>query len=148
MSNSGNTIKRSTGERIFRLGNHTFLTFLMIISFYPMLYVLFASFSDPWEIMKHRGLLFWPKGYSLASYKEVFKNRSIWTGLLTTVINLTGGTSINILLTLLGAYGLSRKGFLFRNTIMLGITFTMFFSGGMIPTFLVVKNLGLYDNRW
>ena len=138
----------TNGERIFSIVNYTVLTLLTITCLYPMLYVLFASFSDPWEIMKHRGLLIWTRGYSLASYEEVFKNRSIWTGLATTCMNLVAGTSINILLTLLAAYGLSRKGFLFRNVIMFGISFTMFFSGGMIPTFLVVRSLGLFDNRW
>lgn len=137
----------SFGEVVFTYVNYVFLTFLAIVSLYPLLYVLFASFSDPWKIMQHRGLLFTPLGFSTAAFKEVFTNRSIYTGFYTTIINLVFGTGLNILLTLLAAYGLSRKGFLFRNLLMFGITFTMFFSGGMIPSFLLVKQLHMYDSR-
>lgn len=141
-------IKRSTGEKTFAVFNTIVMVVLIVLSLYPLLYVLLASFSDPWQIMKHRGLLFTPLGFSLSSYQEVFSNRSIYTGFATTLFNLVFGTSLNILLTLFAGYALSRKGFLFRNVVMFTITFTMFFSGGMIPTFMVVKTLGLYDSRW
>ncbi len=140
-------INLSRGEAAFSLVNYFFLTLLMIVSLYPLLYVLFAAFSDPWKIMQNRGPIFMPLGFSTAAFKEVFTNRSIYSGFLTTLINLAFGTSLNIFLTLLAAYGLSRKGFLFRNVLMFAITFTMFFSGGMIPSFLLVKELKMYDTR-
>lgn len=139
--------RRSSGERAFAALNGVIMLVLIFVSLYPLLYVLLASFSDPWQIMRHRGLLIRPLGFSVSAYIEVFRNRSIFTGFMTTVINLVFGTGLNILLTLFAGYALSRKGFIYRNFIMLAITFTMFFSGGMIPTFIVVRQLGLYDHR-
>lgn len=120
---------------------------LMVVALYPLLYVVFASFSDPWELVKHKGFLVRPLGFSLQGYQAVFKNRSIITGYMTTLINLFGGTSLNIILTLFAAYGLSRKSLLWKKSITVLVVFTMFFSSGIIPRFLVIRSLGLYDSR-
>lgn len=131
----------------FDVVNTIILALLMLICLYPFLYVVFASFSEPWELVKHKGLLIGPLGFSLSGYKAVLSNRSILTGYITTLINLFVGTSINIVLTLLAAYAVSRKDFMLKKPIVIMIVFTMFFNSGIIPRFLVVKSLGLYDSR-
>lgn len=131
----------------FQIFNGIFLTLLMVICLYPFLYVVFASFSEPWELVKHKGILIGPLGFSLKGYEAVFKNRSILTGYMTTLINLFAGTTLNIILTLLAAYAVSRKNFMLKKPIVIMIVFTMFFNSGIIPRFLVVKSLGLYNTR-
>lgn len=133
--------------KLFNIINGLILILLMIICLYPFLYVVFASFSDAWELVKHKGLLWRPLGFSLSGYQAVFRNRSILTGYLTTLINLFAGTFLNIILTLLAAYAISRKQFLLKKPIVIMIVFTMFFNSGIIPRFLVVKSLGLYNSR-
>ncbi len=131
----------------FQIINGIILTLLMIVCLYPFLYVVFASFSEPWELVKHKGLLFGPLGFSLKGYEAVLKNRSILTGYITTLLNLFAGTSLNIALTLLAAYAVSRKNFMLKKPVVIMIVFTMFFNSGIIPRFLVVKSLGLYNTR-
>lgn len=131
----------------FQIINGIILTLLMIVCLYPFLYVVFASFSEPWELVKHKGLLFGPLGFSLKGYEAVLKNRSILTGYITTLVNLFAGTSLNIVLTLLAAYAVSRKNFMLKKPVVIMIVFTMFFNSGIIPRFLVVKSLGLYNTR-
>ncbi|MFF2094311.1 carbohydrate ABC transporter permease [Paenibacillus sp. NPDC058174] len=121
---------------------------LIAVTLYPFLYVLFASFSDPSELIEHRGLLLAPTGFSLESYKYVFENPMISTGYMNTLIYVVAGTALNLTLTSFAAYALSRKGVRFVGPIMFGIVFTMFFSGGMIPTYLNMRNLDLLDTRW
>lgn len=134
--------------KTFDVINTILMVMLMIVALYPFLYVVFASFSDPWELVKHKGILWKPLGFTLEGYASVFKNRSIMTGYITTLINLFGGTAINIILTLFAAYAVSRKKFLLKKPVTIMIVFTMFFNSGIIPRFLVVKELGLYDSRW
>lgn len=131
----------------FDVINTMILCALMLICVYPFIYVIFASFSEPWELVMHQGLLFRPLGFTLDGYKAVFANRQIWSGYFTTLFNLVVGTSLNIFLTLLAAYGISRKDLMFRKPLTIMIVFTMFFNSGIIPRFLVVQDLGLYDTR-
>jgi putative aldouronate transport system permease protein len=139
--------KRSIGEIIFDTSNVVFLTLLSLIALYPFLYVVFASFSEAEKLVSHSGLLIAPLGFNLASYSAVFKNSQIYTGYFNTIIYVIIGTTINIILTSLGAYVLSRKSFYWKNAIMFMIVFTMFFGGGLIPTFLWMRSLGLMNNR-
>ncbi|OBZ17656.1 carbohydrate ABC transporter permease [Bacillus sp. FJAT-26390] len=138
----------SLGERIFDTSNALFMLALMAVTLYPFLYVLFASLSDPMQLIDHRGLLFFPAGFSLESYKLVFENPMITIGYLNTGIYVVAGTALNLVLTSFAAYALSRKGVKLVGPIMFGIVFTMFFSGGLIPTYLNMKNLDLLDTRW
>ncbi|OUS77276.1 sugar ABC transporter permease [Paenibacillus sp. MY03] len=139
--------KRSSGEKWFDAGNVTFLFILSCVTLYPFLYVLIASFSDPAWIVKTRGLILWPQGFTLDTYKLVFQNPSILTGYINSIILVVAGTSLNILMTSLGAYALSRQNVMWKNPIMFGIVFTMFFNGGLIPTFLLVNDIGLLNSR-
>lgn len=139
--------KRNLGDRIFDAANYVFLSLLIIITLYPFYFIFVASISDPLQLMKSTGLMLWPKGFNISGYALVFKNPNIVTGYTNTLIYVFFGTSLNVFLTLLAAYVLSRKWMYGRNIFMGFITFTMFFQGGLIPSYLVVKNLGLIDNR-
>ena len=120
---------------------------IIFITLYPFIYVFSMSVSDPMSVLKQE-VWFLPKGFNLNSYKKVFENAELWMHYGNTVWYTIVGTLVNMVLTLLGAYPLSRKNMYMRKPIMFFVTFTMFFSGGIIPLFIVVNKLGLYDSRW
>ncbi len=136
------------GEKAFNVINTLILIFISIITLYPCLHVVFASFSDAGELAKHGGFLIAPLGFTFTAYEEVFKNQLIMSGYFNTFINLGIALVLNLSLTTLGAYVLSRREFMLRRQIMLLITFTMFFSGGLIPDYMLVRSLGLINTRW
>lgn len=139
--------KRTIGENIFDIFNVCFMATLMFITVYPLLYVIFASFSEPSQLISHIGVLWGSEGFTLKGYEMVFKNTMIFTGYGNTIFYVLVGTALNLVLTSFAAYALSRKTFLFKKVIMLGIVFTMFFSGGLIPIYIIVKDIGLYNSR-
>ena len=139
-------MKTTFSRKCFVCFNTVFLILLSLICLYPMLYVLFASFSDSRELMSHSGLLLAPLKFNTNAYTAVFKNPSILSGYRNTLFILVVGTVYSVILTSLGAYVLSRKNFLLRNFFMMAITFTMFFNGGLIPFYMVVKKVGLYNS--
>jgi putative aldouronate transport system permease protein len=145
--NPSNKVKRDLGELLFDYGNVLFMIGLIIMTLYPMLYVLFASLSDPALLAQHRGLLAGPVGFSMGAYQRVFENPMILIGYRNTIFYVVTGTIINILMTTLGAYVLSRQNLLWKKPILLLIIFTMFFNGGLIPTFLLVgRSLGMINS--
>ena len=139
-------IKRPLGEKIFEVANIIFMALLCVVMLYPMIYVLFASISDPSQLMAHKGLLIHPLGLSSESYSMMLESPTLIRRFLNTVIILVAGVSVNILITSFGAYFLTRKEVVGRNFIMFMIVFTMYFSGGTIPFYFVVSNLGLTDS--
>lgn len=139
------TIKRGLGDRVFTVVNALLLTALAVMCLYPMMYVIFASVSDSSLLTQHSGLLIRPQGFSVAAYSKVFKNPMIIRGYLNTIFLLIVGVSVQVTMTSLAAYVLSRKRVMWRNLLMMLITFTMFFSGGMIPFYLTLKQLHLTD---
>ena len=141
-------IKESPSRKAFNVFNIIFMLCMIVIPLYPLLYVVFASLSDSNELMKHSGLLLKPVGFSWAAYKAVFKNPNILQGYKNTIIVLISSVTVSMFLTCLAAYVLSRKNVLFNGIITFIIMFTMFFSGGMIPTYLLVNNLGLTNTYW
>lgn len=140
--------RRSMGEHIFGVCNISFLIILTLVTLYPFLYVIFASVSNPSLLASHSGLLLSPLGFNLDGYVSVFKNPNIVTGYTNTILYVVVGTSINLFMTCLGAYVLSRKGVMLRDPLMMIIVFTMFFSGGLVPNYLLVKNLGMFNTMW
>ena len=140
-------IGKSKGDRIFLFINNFILFIFLIIYLYPLIYVVSSSFSSAEAVMSGKVWLF-PIEPTLEGYKAVFNSNQIWGGYLNTIFYAVVGTSINILLTLMAAYPLSRKDFIGKNYIMFFFVFTMFFSGGMIPTYLLVRDLNLIDTRW
>lgn len=139
-------MKITLSRKIFVICNAVFLLLLSAICLYPMLYVIFASFSDSMQLTSHIGLLFKPLGFNVSAYKAVLQNVSIGTGYRNTLILVVTGTVWMVTLTSLAAYVLSRKSFMMKDFFMMFITFTMFFNGGLIPFYMVVKNIGLYDS--
>ncbi|MBA2939613.1 carbohydrate ABC transporter permease [Paenibacillus sp. CGMCC 1.16610] len=135
-------------ERIFNTVIYTVLTFLMAATIYPLLHVLFASFSDANRIVSHEGVLWRPLGFNIEAYKLVFSNSAIIVGYGNTLFIVIVGVVFNLLLTALGAFVLSRKNVFWSKWIMFFILFTMFFSGGLIPMYLIVKGVGLLDSLW
>ena len=119
----------------------------LIVCFYPMFFVVIASFSDPKLVLTGQ-TFFLPKGLTVEGYRQVFADPRIWTGLRNTIAYTVVGTLFSLITTLLGAYALSRKELVGRKFFMVFFTVTMFFGGGMIPTYLVVSDLGLLNNFW
>ena len=148
MKRNSNTIKRSFAERAFSVVNTILLITLSLFSLYPVLHVLFASFSNSLEFMKHTGLMLKPAGFSLEAYKRVLNKPEIFIGYGNTIFYVLVGTSVSMLLTMSLGYVLSRSKLYFANKIMMLIVFTMYFHGGLIPTYFVVRGLGLTDTRW
>lgn len=142
------TLRKTAGEKIFNFFNTLLMIFVIIITLYPLLHVLFASISQPSRLIQHQGIILWPMGISFKSYNIVFKYPMIISGYLNTIFYVLAGTTLNLIMTVLAAYVLSRKQVYLKNIIMFFIVFTMFFQGGMIPLYLLIKDLGLRDNRW
>ncbi|MDF2485384.1 MAG: binding-protein-dependent transport system inner rane component [Herbinix sp.] len=140
-------IKTSMSYKVFQGFNTIFLILLMIVTVYPMVHVVMASFSEGIALTSHKGLLLWPAGNpTLDAFKAVFTNPNILKGYRNTMFVLIVGISLQIFMTSLGAYVLSRKKFALKNPIMFFITFTMFFQGGIIPFYLLIKDLNLINN--
>ena len=139
--------RMSRGDRIFGLVNAALLWIVSIIMLYPLLYVVACSFSDPLSVVQSRITLL-PHGATLAAYERVFRNEMIMSGYKNTLVYTLLGTAINVVITLMTAYPLSRPDLVGKKAVNSMIAFTMLFSGGMVPTFLVVKDLGLMDSVW
>ncbi|MDQ0343173.1 multiple sugar transport system permease protein/putative aldouronate transport system permease protein [Lederbergia wuyishanensis] len=142
-----NTIKDTGRDRVFTILNYVMLSFLLLIFVYPLIYIVSSSFSSTDAVLAGEVWL-WPVDFSLEGYKAVFKYKQIWTGYGNSLFYMVVGTSINVTLTILAAYPLSRKEFYGRNFFMFLFLFTMLFSGGLIPNYLLVKELGMLDTRW
>ena len=135
------------GEVCFSIVNAFIMIFMIVVCLYPLLYVLFASFSDSSRLMSYRGLLYKPLGFNVEAYLKVFKNPNILTGYKNTIIYVVCHTALALVMTTMGAFVLSRRQFMIKNLMMGMIAFTMVFGGGLIPTFIMYKAIGLYDNR-
>ena len=138
---------RKIGEKVFDVFNYALLALVAFVTLYPFLYVIFASLSDPVQLMGNSAPLWKPLGFSLAAYKKVFSNSSIYIGYANTIFYVVVGTTVNIIMTCIAAYVLSRKQFMLRRFFTLMFIFTMYFNGGLIPNYLLIKGLHLIDNR-
>ncbi|MBO9610166.1 MAG: carbohydrate ABC transporter permease [Paenibacillaceae bacterium] len=137
----------SRSDRWFERANRLFLFVVLMAVLYPVVYIISASISDP--VFVNSGAMWLiPKGVTLEGYHRVMQNPEIWLGYRNTIFYTVVGTSINLLLTVPFAYALSRKDFAGRNVMTGIIVFTMFFGGGLIPTFLLVSSLGLVNTVW
>jgi putative aldouronate transport system permease protein len=140
-------IKTSFSYKLFQIVNTIFLVGLMIITIYPMVHVVMASLSQGIALTSHKGFLIWPAGKpTLDAFKAVFTNPNIMIGYRNTIFLLVVGVSLQIFMTSMGAYVLSRQKFALKNPIMFFITFTMFFQGGIIPFYLLMRDLNLINN--
>ena len=134
------------GDQLFDIINYTILGVVMILTVYPLYFVVIASVSNP-NAVNSGQVLFHPVGFSLEGYKAIFAEKSIWMGYKNTIIYTMFGTSLNVILTMMVAYPLSSKRFKGRRVLMIFLLITMYFNGGLIPTYLVVKGVGLL-NKW
>lgn len=137
----------SMGDHIFVVVNYLLLGIIGLVCLYPVWHVLMASFSDPARLMVHSGILLKPEGFSLEGYKAVLENRNVAKGYLNTLIYTAVGTLYSLFLTSLGAYVTSRKKLMLKKFMLPFVVLTMYISAGMIPEFLLIKNLGLYNSR-
>lgn len=137
----------SAGDKAFIILVYVLLSVVMLIVLYPLIYIVSASFSDPQAVVSGKVML-WPVDVTLRGYKAVFKNPKILTGFMNSFIYMGVGTIVNLIMTMLCAYPLSRKEFTARNKIAALFVFTMYFSGGLMPTYMVVNKLGLINTRW
>lgn len=147
MAKGRNTIGDTGGDRVFLAGVMIISFLILCIVIYPLVYVLSASFSSGDAVMAGK-VYFLPVGFSVEGYKMVFEDQNILIGFKNTIIYTVLGTLINMVMTTLIAFPLSRKRLSGRQAIMFMVTFTMFFSGGLIPTFLVVEKLKMVDTIW
>ncbi|MDF2714053.1 MAG: sugar transporter permease [Paenibacillus sp.] len=140
-------MKETLGDRTIGVIIYVMLSAVMIIVLYPLIFVASASVSDAITVIKGEVWLL-PKNLSFTGYKLIFENKEILTGYANTILYTVVGTALNLIMTIMAAYPLSRKDFAGRNVIMAMIVFTMFFSGGLIPTYLLVRDLGMINTMW
>ncbi|MBN3523380.1 carbohydrate ABC transporter permease [Paenibacillus apiarius] len=140
-------IRESLPDRLFLIFVYVVLSGALVIVLFPLLHILSASFSSPQAVNSGRVWLF-PVDFTLAGYKAVFANPNILTGYGNSLFYAVAGTFVNVVMTVLIAYPLSRRTFYGRHIIMMLLVFTMLFDGGLIPNYMVVKSLGLIDTRW
>lgn len=139
---------KSISDCVFNGANGLFMLFVILVTLYPMWYVIVASFSNPAQLMLNKSLLLKPEGFTTNAYKLVLEYDMVWIGYKNTLIYLFVGTGINMVLTSMGAYVLSRTGYLLKKPFLWFAMFTMFFSGGMIPSYLAIKSYGMMDTIW
>lgn len=138
----------STASRVFDIVNIIGMLIFAIIMFYPLWFVLCASISDPMQLMRHNGLITMPLGFTLSGYEKVLSYSPIWNAYKITLIVVVIGTSLSVFFSILFAYVLSRTNLFWHKLITWLAVFTMYFSGGMIPTYLVVRGIGMYNTIW
>ena len=146
-SSHGHRSRQSTEDRVFGAVTYILATLFMLVCAYPLVYVLSASISNPALIVSGKIILL-PKEIQFRAYEAVFKSEDVLLGYRNAVFYAFAGTAINIVLTTAGAYVLSRPDLWGRTVITFLISFTMFFSGGMIPTYITIKNLGMINTVW
>ena len=140
-------IRESRFDFIFMLVNYTLLIVVMLAILYPLIFVVSSSFSDGSAVISGKVVLL-PVNFSLTAYEKVFQYPRIWTGYMNSIFYAVVGTLVNVGMTLLAAYPLSRRDLFGKKTLTLLFIFTLMFNGGLIPMYLTVKDLGLRDTRW
>ncbi len=144
--NKSAKINDSKGDRLFNTIVNIIATVVLLFALYPIIYVISSSFSDPHSLLTGKVWL-WPVNFSLAGYKAVFTYEKLWIGFFNSVYITVVATVLNLFMTVIAAYPLSRKDLKLRTPILMMFTFTMLFSGGLIPNYLLIMRLGLLNTR-
>jgi len=139
--------RKSPGDIVFWAVTNFFVIFVIIVTLYPFIFIASASISEPGAVTRMEVWLL-PKGINFSSYDRVLKDEQLWVTYRNTLWYVVVGTTINLIMTTLLAYPLSRRRFQGRRILMIAITFTMFFSGGMVPLFILVRSLHMINTRW
>lgn len=140
-------IRESRTDFIFVIFNNAFLIIIFLVVLYPMLYVVSASFSDPIAVSSGQVWL-WPVNFTVKAYVKIFEYSRIWSGYANSLFYATVGTFVNVTMTILAAYPLSRNDLFGKNPLLFLFVFSMMFSGGLIPFYITVNQVGLYNTRW
>ena len=140
-------VKKSGADKVFEIALYILSALILIIVLYPLYFVVIASFSDPSAVASGKVWL-WPQGFTLDGYEELLRHDEIWTGYWNTILYTITGTLFGMFVNIFAAYALSRKDLVGRRFFMMMFVVTMFFNGGLIPTFLTIKDFGLYDSFW
>lgn len=148
MIHAKNRIRYTREDIAFNVISYSVITLLIPVCLYPIWYVACASITDPTIVAAAKGILLWPQELTFDAYAEVFQDAEIWSGYANTLLYTVVGTILNVVLTAMVAYALAHRDLLFKKPLTLFITFTMFFNGGMIPTYLVIRNMDLLDTRF
>lgn len=138
---------KSKSDLLFDLFNYTLLGIAALLVLYPLYFILIASFSDPSYINTGQ-VVFLPKGINILGYQKIFEDTKIWRAYGNTIFYTLAGTCINLVLTMMFAYPLSRKNFSLKKPLTFFMLFTMYFQGGLMPTYLLMQSIGLYDTPW
>jgi putative aldouronate transport system permease protein len=141
------SVKNTIGDKVFLAIVYIALSLLLIVILYPLIYIVSSSISSPLAVSSGRVWL-WPVDFSLKGYKAILSNTEVLVGYGNSLFYTVFGTLVSVTLTVLLAYPLSRKTFFGKNILMIFILFTMLFSGGLIPDYLLVKDLHMLDTRW
>lgn len=141
-------MRKSAGDIVMDTVIYLLLIGLTLVTFYPIWYVIVASFSNSTDIAKQGTMLFWPVKIDFGAYNLVFKDDDIWRGFKNTVIVLACSLPLNIGLTLFCGYFMACTNIMWKKPLIGIVMFTMFFGGGLIPNYLNMKDLGVYDTRW
>ncbi|MGI6184740.1 MAG: carbohydrate ABC transporter permease [Candidatus Fimadaptatus sp.] len=144
---SHNHIKLTRSDKVFFTTTYVLMVLLMVITAYPLLYILACSFSSRTAILSGKVVII-PVDFSIEGYQKVFEYNDVLTGYLNTFFYTIFGTLINIVVTMLCAYPMARNGWPLKKGFTFLFMFTMFFSGGMIPTYLLISNMGMINTRW
>lgn len=147
MKNRKNKTDLSYQDKIFYAVAGIVMGLLLIITGYPLLYIISSSFSSRLAVLSGKVFLF-PVDFSLEAYEEVFKNSDVLTGYRNTIFYTVAGTAINVIMTMLAAYAFARKNWVLKKTMTKLFMFTMIFSGGMVPTYMVIRNLKILNTVW
>jgi putative aldouronate transport system permease protein len=142
-----NRIRDTGADLVFTIVNTTLLIVVFLLVLYPLVWVVSASFSDPIAVGSGRVVLL-PVDFTVKAYKTIFQYSRVWSGYMNSIFYAVVGTLVNVGMTILAAYPLSRRDLYGKNFIMGLFVFSMMFSGGLIPFFLIVNKLGMYDTRW
>lgn len=141
-----NKVNESAVDRVFMMGNTAFLLVITVIILLPLIFIVSASFSSPEAVIAGRVTL-WPVDFSLQGYQTIFEHKKVWNGFANSLFYTLFGTLFNVSMTVIAAYPLSRQDLVGRRVITFAFIFTMLFSGGLIPTYMVVRDLGLLNTR-
>lgn len=142
-------LARTKGQKVFAVFNTIGLILLSIVFILPVWHVAMGSISDPLKVAASSGLILTPLGEpTLGGYRLVLNNNTIWVSYLNTIIYVVASTLIGLVLNILAAYVLSRRQLYFKSIIAFIVLFTMIFNGGLIPTFMLVRDLGMLNTRW
>lgn len=147
MKNTHTAIRETRSDKLYGVFSHIIILLVMVILVYPIWAVVVASFSDPTELYKS-SFHFWPETVTMDSYKLVFRDDSFLTGIWNSVKYTVVGTFINVILNICAAYPLSKRNFKGQSLLMKLFTFTMFFSGGIVPTYILINKMHLIDSFW